>query len=232
MIIFTDLSEVLIRGVYGMEEIIEERYGKKVAKKFLRRRRAVNDIFRELLRGHISEEVFWLVLLQDGNWPFDSDELQEILSINLIGVIPDTIDVYQRIIGYPDSISNDSDLVKGRPEIWLVSDHIAERALEIEYLHQEVFDLTSRWIWSFKYRQIKSDPNFFPELISDYELIPEEIVFVDDLQENLDAAASTGITCIKFENAEQLEADLSELGFLFADTVEEANELNSHGTAH
>ena len=171
-------------------------------------------------------------LFQEGDWPFEPDELQEVLSINMIEIIPDTISVYQRIIGYPDSINNDSDLVKGRPEIWLVSDHIAERAGEIEYLHQDVFDLTSRQIWSFKRRQIKSDPSFFPELIADYRLVPEEIVFIDDLQENLDSAASTGITGIKFENAEQLEAELSALGFLFADTVEEANELNSLKRSH
>jgi hypothetical protein len=36
-----------------------------------------------------------------------------------------------------------------------------------------------------------------------------------------------GLTGILFENANQLETDLKGLGFLFADTVEEADKLNS-----
>lgn len=228
MIIMTDLSEVLIKGVFGTEQIVAERYGEELAKRFTKRRGAINHIFCELLRGHLSEDVYWNVFLQEDEWPFSKDELKEILSINMTESIPGTLSVYQRIIGYPDYIGYDSKQFRGRPSIWLVSDHIAGREIEIEYLHPEIFDLTTNQIWSFNHGQVKSDPSFFPELISGYDLIHDEIIFIDDLQINIDAATSTGITGILFENAEQLEMELRALGFLFADTAQEANMLNSY----
>ena len=217
MIIMTDLSEVLIKGVYGTEKIVAERYGEAVAERYVKRRNAINDIFCELLRGHFSENIYWDVFLQEGEWPFDRDELKEILSINMIDDIPGTLSVYQRIIGYPDHIGYDPKKIDGSPRFWLVSDHIAGRVVEIEYMHPDIFDLTTNQIWSFICTQIKSDPNFFPELISTYNLAHDEIVFIDDLQINIDAATSTGITGILFQNPEQLEKDLTELGFVFAE---------------
>ena len=228
MIIMTDLSEVLIKGVHGMEQLVEKRYGERVARRFLDRRKATNTIFCELLRGYLSEDNYWDVFLGDDKWPFEKDELKEMLSINMIDRIPDTLSVYRRIIGYPDAVGYYMEHVMERPTFWLVSDHIAGRNLEIEYLHPEIFNLTTNQIWSFDYSLIKSDPHFFPELIATYGLLDDEVIFIDDLPINIDAARHAGITGILFENANQLETDLRELGFLFADTVEEADKLNSY----
>lgn len=226
MIILTDLSEVLIRGISGTEKIIRDRYGKRVAKEFIQRRTNINPIFCELMRGHISEDVYWYVFLQNNNWPFGSNELKEIFSLNLMKKIPGTLDVYRRIISYPDSTGMMAAQIDGRPDFWLVSDHIFEREVELEYLHPDVFELVSNQIWSFDYSALKGDPGFFRRILSCYDLLPEEVVFVDDYQPNIAAASTEGITAIKFKDAEQLETELVRLGFLFADTVEEANDLN------
>ena len=230
MIILTDLSEVLIRGVYGAEEFVKKYYGPKVAKRYLNRRREINTIFYELLRGHITEDIYWEVFLQKGNWPFNVEGLERIISFNLAEVVPGTLDVYQRIIGYPDilTLTKSHTDVAGRPEIWLVSDHISEREEELEYLHPEIFALTSRQIWSFKYSRLKSDIGFFEDLLSSYHLSAEEVLLVDDLMINIESASNAGIKTILFKDAEQLESRLSRHGFVFADTVQEANELNAH----
>lgn len=227
MVILTDLSEVLVKGVFGAEKYVKEYYGAKVAKCYLNRRREINTIFCELLRGHISEDIYWEVFLQQGKWPFDVEELKRFLSLNLAEVIPGTLDVYRRIISYPDTLklTKDYAVIDGRPEIWLVSDHILEREEELEYLHPDIFTLTSRQIWSFDYSALKGDPGFFEYLLSCYCLPAEEVLLVDDLEVNTEAAYKAGIKSILFKNAEQLETRLSRLGFSFANTVQEANEL-------
>ena len=230
MVILTDLSEVLIKGVFGAEKYVKEYYGAKVAKRYLNRRREINTIFCELLRGHISENIYWEVFLQQGKWPFGVEELKRFISLNIAEDIPGTLDVYQRIISYPDTLTLTKKIneISGRPEIWLVSDHISEREEELEYLHPEIFTLTSRQIWSFDYSTLKGDPGFFEYLLSCYRLSPEEVLLVDDLEINTEAAHRAGIKSILFKNAEQLESRLRRLGFDFADTVQEANKLNAY----
>ena len=218
MILLTDLSEVLIKGVYETESIIQNQYGKKVAKRFLQRRVEINPIFCELMRDHISEDVYWYAFLQGQDWPFGADEMKTILSYNFAERIPGTLEVYQRIIGYPDHIGSPRGQIHGRPDIWLVSDHIPGREIELEYLHPEVFDIVSRRIWSFGCRAIKSDPGFFRKILIGNKLLSDEVVFIDDLSVNIASAENEGIMSIKFKNANQLEADLSELGFVFAKT--------------
>lgn len=224
MIVFTDLSEVLIKGIYGTEKLIEDRYGKKVAKRFLKRRNDMNDIFCEVMRGHIPEDVYWQVFIHDEEWPFDVDGLKSLWSMNLAETIPDTISVYQRIIGYPYSFKGRHFHIVGRPEFWLVSDHVAEREEELWYLHPEIFSLISRKIWSFEQSKLKSDKDFFSELLRNYKIDKDEVLFIDDMTINVLAADKAGIKSILFTNAKQLEEDLESLGFAFADTVQEAND--------
>lgn len=228
MILLTDLSEVLIKGVCGAELIIQERYGRKVAKRYLKRRAETNQIFCELMRGHLSEDVYWYVFMQDDDWPFSVDELKTIFSYNFVQKIPGTLELYKRIIGYPERIGAKDAPIEGRPEIWLVSDHIFERKVELEYLHPELFEMTSKQIWSFDYSLLKSDPGFFKQVLDGYNLLPEEVVFIDDLSVNLASAAAEGITTIKFENANQLEIELGALGFLFAETSNDSSSLNHY----
>ena len=229
MIILTDLSEVLIRGIYGTENLIEQQYGKRIVKKYLKRREELNDVFCEVMRGHIPEDVYWHVFLHDGEWPFDADELKTILSMNLAETIPGTLSVYQRIIGHPYSFKKGPRFhIVGRPDFWLVSDHIAEREEELWYLHPEIFSLISRKVWSFERSKLKSDKDFFAELLRGSDVDKDKLLFIDDMVVNVLAADKAGIKSILFTNAKQLEEDLESLGFAFADTVQEGMDYNTY----
>jgi len=48
-------------------------------------------------------------------------------------------------------------------------------------------------------------------LIGKYGLIPENCVFLDDLQANLDGAAAFGIHTIRFQSYDQARGDLEAL---------------------
>ncbi len=66
-------------------------------------------------------------------------------------------------------------------------------------------------ILSYRDHVIKPDPKIYRLLQERYGFLPEECVFVDDLQENLDAAKEQGWRTILFTGYEQMLAALQEL---------------------
>jgi len=60
---------------------------------------------------------------------------------------------------------------------------------------------------------IKPDAAIFRESIERIGTKPQEILFVDDRQANVDGAKSTGIEAIRFEGIKRLREDLEEMGF-------------------
>lgn len=71
---------------------------------------------------------------------------------------------------------------------------------------------TDGGILSYRERCIKPEPEIYRRLIEKYHLIPQECVFLDDLQRNLDGAAAFGIHTILFCSQAQARAELKKLG--------------------
>lgn len=67
-------------------------------------------------------------------------------------------------------------------------------------------------ILSYRDRVIKPMPEIYELLIDRYALTPEECVFLDDTQANLDAARAFGFHTILFRTREQAVEELSRLG--------------------
>lgn len=67
-------------------------------------------------------------------------------------------------------------------------------------------------ILSYKDGVIKPDPAIYSLLLERYGLKPEECVFLDDMQPNLDAAAWFGIHTILFRSYEEAQEELKKLG--------------------
>ena len=63
-------------------------------------------------------------------------------------------------------------------------------------------------IFSCDVKVIKPASEIYTKLIDKYDLLPEECLFIDDHQDNVAAAKKCGMKAIRFENREQLEADL------------------------
>lgn len=55
---------------------------------------------------------------------------------------------------------------------------------------------------------IKTDTNFYKEILSRESLIPKETLFIDDRKPHLDAAEKLGINILLFKNASKLKRDL------------------------
>jgi 2-haloacid dehalogenase len=54
----------------------------------------------------------------------------------------------------------------------------------------------------------KPDPRIYQILLERYRLHPEECVFIDDRQENLDTAKQLGIETVLFQTAKQVRESL------------------------
>lgn len=67
-------------------------------------------------------------------------------------------------------------------------------------------------IISYQVQHVKPEPEIYEALIRKYDIKPEEAVFMDDLQENLDGAKVFGFHTILVQSHEQTLLDLRKLG--------------------
>lgn len=67
-------------------------------------------------------------------------------------------------------------------------------------------------VFSYQVKSIKPEPEIYQELLNRYKLIPEECVFMDDRQVNIDAAKEHGLHTILFTSHEKALEELRKLG--------------------
>lgn len=65
---------------------------------------------------------------------------------------------------------------------------------------------------SYEIKKIKPEPEIYQALIRKYNLNPEESVFLDDLERNIEAAKKLGFQTILFKSIDQAMEDLRKLG--------------------
>lgn len=82
------------------------------------------------------------------------------------------------------------------------------RVLEQRHAFLQWFD---GGIFSGDVQQIKPEPAIYQLLQTRYALDPAQTVFIDDLQDNVDAASGLGWRGIRFESAQQVQTHLDDL---------------------
>ena len=231
MIILTDLSEVLIRGFFRLEESLKKHgHSKESIDGFCSRWLELETAleFQKLLRGEIREDEYWQYFFDNKKWSINALDAKIATEENLRTSILGTLDVFQRIIRYPlrirapkdaKSVTENIKMGVGRPEIWLISDHVEERIEQVHNLHPEVFEIISKEFWSCRSGKLKRNPGFFQDLLKENKLKSEGVIFIDDDERNTSNAELAGIASIKFESAPELESALEEYGFVFAPSM-------------
>ncbi len=77
--------------------------------------------------------------------------------------------------------------------------------------HFEFFGLEDGMLVSYTVGLLKPDPRIYAALFEKYGLIPEECVFLDDSEKNIEGAVKAGMKGIVFKDYEQGRADLEML---------------------
>ena len=81
---------------------------------------------------------------------------------------------------------------------------------------QREFDWLPRFdvlVWSFQHNLAKPDPAIYHLALQKLGVKPEEALFIDDKQVNIDAALALGMPAIQFSTVERLRSDLVASGF-------------------
>lgn len=94
----------------------------------------------------------------------------------------------------------------------LVLSNFARRAHEDCRDVLEFLDYVDGGILSYQEKTIKPEPEIYRRLIERYHLVPEECVFLDDLEANLAAAAEFGIKTIHFTDRDSAVEALKGFG--------------------
>jgi putative hydrolase of the HAD superfamily len=68
-------------------------------------------------------------------------------------------------------------------------------------------------VWSYQLRMAKPDPAIYRYILNQLGVQPEEALFLDDKQVNIDAALALGMQAIQFSTVDELRADLLARGF-------------------
>lgn len=80
--------------------------------------------------------------------------------------------------------------------------------------HYNFLDAFDGMVISSRVHMIKPEPQIYHHLLQTYRLHPEETLFIDDVEVNLQAAAATGMQTLKFVSPSQCKEELTKLGIL------------------
>ena len=200
--IIFDLSEVIISGYRGIEEVVlESQYGTIENQELLENEADLdsmreNEVFLDLLRGKLTEEEYLNHVLKNKNWNVSIEQLKTVIRSNLNKPIPGTMEIVKQL------------KAKGNYQLILLSDHAREW---MEYIEENNKDLEmfDKKIFSYDIGAVKSDEQTFKTVLEQAGIVADETLFIDDYEKNVKNAEAVGIHGIVFENAEQLRKTLS-----------------------
>ena len=200
--IIFDLSEVIISGYRGIEEVVlESQYGTFENQKILENEVDLdsmreNEVFLNLLRGKLTEEEYLNHVLKNKNWNVSVEQLKTAIRQNLNRPIPGTMEIVKEL------------KAKGKYQLILLSDHAREW---MEYIEEKKKDLKifDKKIFSYDIGAVKSDKQTFKIVLEQTGIVADETLFIDDYEKNVKNAEAVGIHGIVFENADQLRKTLS-----------------------
>lgn len=161
----------------------------------------VNRLKKQASKSGITDEEFWLAFALEREidlsleWPSNFKSVMK----NALGANPV---MFQMI----------EELKAKKIPVALLS-NIDERLGKLvrEFGFYEPFELC---LLSYEINVEKPDPRAYQHLIETLGLAPEQIIFIDDLAENIHAAEELGIDAIQFESADQIRQELSLRGLL------------------
>src|SRR6056297_3468943 len=75
----------------------------------------------------------------------------------------------------------------------------------------EIEDLFDVVVSSSEVKMVKPNPNIYLHTLKELDVEPEEAIFIDDREANLEGARAVGIKPLLYQNLEQFQADLKEI---------------------
>ncbi len=107
------------------------------------------------------------------------------------------------------------DAIKAKGYRILILSNFSEKAFrdcadELDYVAK-----ADEAVISWKVHMLKPDPEIFEYMIKEYDLVPEECVFIDDNADNIRTADSFGINTVLFTDKPSADEALAEYGVVY-----------------
>lgn len=149
--VICDLSEVIISGYHGAEEIVGQNTNIS-AEEFFKRKKEMTSVFLDAMRGKYSEDEYLDCLLEGMNWDISKEVLKKLIRQNLNVPVKGTIEIIQKL--------------KGKYQLILLSDHVKEWMEYIAENNTEV-SIFDRQYFSYEYGKLKEDEGCFEYILED-----------------------------------------------------------------
>jgi len=171
-------------------------------------------------RGDLTAEEYWLKLAAETNTSLDAQQIEILREVEV------------EIWAHPDPAMLD----------WVSQLHAA--GIKTGLLSNMPWDLVThvrtncRWMQNFTFktlsaevRLIKPDPAIYQHTLDGLGVSASEALFVDDRENNIQAARVLGMHAIQFRSIAGLKRELKELGFPILPAVAEPSSANSDTTS-
>jgi HAD superfamily hydrolase (TIGR01509 family) len=153
--------------------------------------------YRDMERGAISFWEFYEFLCDKTGYRGSIREFHELWSDFFDGTFPGAEELLER--------------VRQRYRVAFLSNSNEVHAELIPRKFSSLFQKDDRFIFSHRFKVAKPDPEIFRRALDTIGATPQQVVFIDDLSENVTAARSLGIQAFQFIDTltltRQLEAE-------------------------
>jgi putative hydrolase of the HAD superfamily len=153
--------------------------------------------YRDMERGAISFWEFYEFLCDKTGYRGSIREFHELWSDFFDGTFPGAEELLER--------------VRERYRVAFLSNSNEVHAELIPRKFSSLFEKDDRFIFSHRFKVAKPDPEIFRRALDTIGATPQQVVFIDDLSENVTAARSLGIQAFQFIDTltltRQLEAE-------------------------
>lgn len=156
--------------------------------------------YRDMERGAITFWDFYEFMSSRAGYRGDIHRFREIWSDFFDGTIPGIEEVLQRI--------------RARYRVAFLSNSNEVHAEVIPRKFAGLFQKDDRFIFSYRFRVAKPDPEMFHRALEVVGALPAQTVLVDDLVENVIGAKAIGMRAYQFRDSATLLRDLTADGLL------------------
>ena len=156
--------------------------------------------YRDMERGAVTFREFYDFLCDKAGYRGSLNDLRNIWSDFFDGTITGSEELLDRI--------------RDKYRVAFLSNSNEVHAEVIPRNFATLFKKDDRFVFSHRFRVAKPDPDIFRRALEVIGALPEHVVFVDDLIENVLAARSLGLHSYQFVDAGQLASELVRDGLL------------------
>jgi HAD superfamily hydrolase (TIGR01509 family) len=156
--------------------------------------------YRDMERGAVTFREFYDFLCDKAGYRGSLHQFRNVWSDFFDGALPGVEELLER--------------VRAKYRVAFLSNSNEIHAELIPRQFGALFRRDDRFVFSHRFRVAKPDPEMFRRALEVIGALPQQVVFIDDLIENVLAARGEGMLAFQFIDAQQLQRDLHREGLL------------------